>query len=688
MKCRFKSMLSLLLSIALLSGVFCFDSVTVEAKNAIKTRAEATSWLNAQEGATYNFNGANGTQCVEFVKAYVNWLVNGNAWSDCWASTGWGGSTGDGHTIWQNPIWNEFGWKVYPNTADFVPQPGDIFSAGKGTYSHTGVVISSTASTARIAESNGRDTIWENGDSVWVHDITWGPFGADHYHSPNYFIRPYFADTPSLVTPSITFDKNSYMLGDTVTVSWTPSPATSNLSHYWITVFNPDGVSYIGERINKSVTSYSFTPPGAGTHSVKLMATPIGSVSGEGSLIDTKSFVVVNDVDAPSIRNIEVSDVSATGYTITCEVSDMSGVSQVAFPTWTEKNGQDDLLWKDGTITGSTVTFRVDAAEHNNEEGKYITHIYATDIYGNKTEGHPVYAIVDRTSPTIESVEVYDVDETGYSIKVTASDNYGVTRVACPTWSEANYQDDLLWKDAVLEGNTAYFRVNTADHNNELGTYVTDVYVYDAAGNRKTSNWIWTHVTAMASPTKMVSRNGHTYTFYEVYRSWGAAKALCEQLGGHLATITSAEEQEFLRNHADGKAFWIGAVDQYSDNQWQWVTDEMWGYTAWADNQATDTKYPERYAYLTTSGEWNNTCMEMNAEKIGFIVEVDPDITSSEIGDVNMDGTNNMRDALMLYQAVSGKATLDITQQTLADINGDGTVNMRDALMLYQQISG
>ncbi len=58
------------------------------------------------------------------------------------------------------------------------------------------------------------------------------------------------------------------------------------------------------------------------------------------------------------------------------------------------------------------------------------------------------------------------------------------------------------------------------------------------------------------------------------------------------------------------------------------------------------------------------------------------------VGDINSDGSANMRDALMLYQAVSGGAVLTEAQQTISDINGDGTINMRDVLMLYQQISG
>lgn len=98
------------------------------------------------------------------------------------------------------------------------------------------------------------------------------------------------------------------------------------------------------------------------------------------------------DFTAPTVSNVVVSDISESGYTITCTVDDAAGLSYVAFPTWTHANGQDDLdnEWflpsgrSYGSINGNVVTFRVDASQHNNERGMYATHIYAQDVNGNK----------------------------------------------------------------------------------------------------------------------------------------------------------------------------------------------------------------------------------------------------------------------------------------------------------------
>jgi hypothetical protein len=97
------------------------------------------------------------------------------------------------------------------------------------------------------------------------------------------------------------------------------------------------------------------------------------------------------DSTKPTITDVTVSDVSAAGYTITCKVTDNWGVSKVAFPTWTVANDQDDLPadfmnTQKGTKNGNTYTFRVKASDHNNEGGKYVTHIYAVDKGGNTTK--------------------------------------------------------------------------------------------------------------------------------------------------------------------------------------------------------------------------------------------------------------------------------------------------------------
>lgn len=115
------------------------------------------------------------------------------------------------------------------------------------------------------------------------------------------------------------------------------------------------------------------------------------------------------DTGAPVISNVKVSNITTEGYDVSCTVTDNVGVDRVMFPTWTTANGQDDLpnSWNTnpkarGTRNGDTWTFHVDIAEHNNEHGEYLTHIYAFDAAGNHSCFTPYDAIVvPEPYPTI-----------------------------------------------------------------------------------------------------------------------------------------------------------------------------------------------------------------------------------------------------------------------------------------------
>jgi hypothetical protein len=79
--------------------------------------------------------------------------------------------------------------------------------------------------------------------------------------------------------------------------------------------------------------------------------------------------------------------------------------------------------------------------------------------------------------------------------------------------------------------------------------------------------------------------NGHRYEIIEVSCTWTEAKEDCEKRGGYLATITSKEEQDFIRNlfSKQGKKnyYWLGG---YIENKyWKWVTGENFLYKNWGE---------------------------------------------------------------------------------------------------------
>ncbi|MBQ7792672.1 MAG: C-type lectin domain-containing protein, partial [Clostridia bacterium] len=77
---------------------------------------------------------------------------------------------------------------------------------------------------------------------------------------------------------------------------------------------------------------------------------------------------------------------------------------------------------------------------------------------------------------------------------------------------------------------------------------------------------------------------GHTYQVFPEYVTPPEAERLCDELGGHLVTITSQEEHDFVNALAKDNGvtlYTIGATDRAVEGQWEWMTGEVWDYTNW-----------------------------------------------------------------------------------------------------------
>lgn len=201
------------------------------------------------------------------------------------------------------------------------------------------------------------------------------------------------------------------------------------------------------------------------------------------------------DKTKPSVSNVTYSEVSSKGYTISCTATDDYYVGNVAFAVWTEKDGKDDLnenytVAQAGSRKGNTFTFRVDASRHNNETDGYVTHIYATDRGGNVTrlEVPTINISDDGENPVISDIKVTNRTEKGYTVSCKVADNWGVNKVAFPTWTSEHGQDDLdrdYMSNALgsKDGDTYTFEVSVSDHKDETGNYITHIYALDCAGN-------------------------------------------------------------------------------------------------------------------------------------------------------------------------------------------------------------
>ena len=106
-----------------------------------------------------------------------------------------------------------------------------------------------------------------------------------------------------------------------------------------------------------------------------------------------------------------------------------------------------------------------------------------------------------------------------------------------------------------------------------------------------------------ASTPVLWTANGHYYdaVAFPSGITWDDARTYAETLtyngfNGHLATITSAEENAFIFNTFKDSAyniFFLGGFQPKGsaepDGGWQWITGETWSYTNWSPGEPNNT---------------------------------------------------------------------------------------------------
>ncbi len=111
--------------------------------------------------------------------------------------------------------------------------------------------------------------------------------------------------------------------------------------------------------------------------------------------------------------------------------------------------------------------------------------------------------------------------------------------------------------------------------------------------------------------------NGHFYARSWHANTWHKVQNEAVARGGHLATITSAEEQAFIFQHFPPNVHhWIGLTDELFEGDYRWVSGEEFVYSNWRYRQP-DNSGNEDHVHLMEGG-WNDFS---SSNKIHGVIE-------------------------------------------------------------------
>ena len=173
------------------------------------------------------------------------------------------------------------------------------------------------------------------------------------------------------------------------------------------------------------------------------------------------------DIPKPSVT-VSVHQQTETTYQVSVD-NVPAYITSIVLPTWTEANGQDDIIWYQTTKNGVTsYTATISVAKHSLESGKYNVHVYGTSAVTNTLIGLAGTTFTNDYQFGDVTVNA-TLGQNGIVLTMPSDVAQGLT-VQHAVWSTKNDQDDLIWYRANASGQTV------ANYTGDYGTYLIHTY--------------------------------------------------------------------------------------------------------------------------------------------------------------------------------------------------------------------
>ncbi len=380
------------------------------------------------------------------------------------------------------------------------------------------------------------------------------------------------------------------------------------------------------QRYNRTDGSYGY-PTSWGDASKVNMDT--WATYAKGGIDQIVARNALTDTQSPVVTSAYISQYDKDGYTVVATATDNMGVASMRFPTRRADQSDNDWQWKEGNRNSDgSFSIRVNVSDFGNREGTYYTDVYAYDTGGNYTGAGRLSVYIDRSEPVISNVKVSNLTPSGYTVTCTVTDNTGINRVQFPTWTLTGGQDDvaLNWPtnqsvSGSSSGSQYTYQVKDSDHNYERGVYATHIYAYDNYGNVGTASISSIKVENNYKAVKKASYGNYEYSLFNDVLSWEEARKKCKELGGDLVSITSAGEENAVKQLLVGASrpgYHIGG--KKVSGKWTWVDGSRFSYTNWTPGEPDNYNGNEIYVEMLPSGFWiDNNVTHGNGR--GFILK-------------------------------------------------------------------
>lgn len=180
--------------------------------------------------------------------------------------------------------------------------------------------------------------------------------------------------------------------------------------------------------------------------------------------------------------------------------------------------------------------------------------------------------------------------------------------------------------------------------------------------------------------------NYSNYYFYLNPETWEDAKLICENLGYHLVTISSYDENIFIEGITQGETSWIGFTDQLEEGNWVWVTGEPVTFTSWNEGQPDDWGEGEDYGLFEGSEFWNDVGLDQGIEpQAPYVCESSQDFENDD----QAKGILDFSSYEVFYNPVSweqAKTNCENLRTHLVTISSSKENNFVTSLAIYSSI--